>query len=205
MADLWLTTFVRGSRCGVTPQRHSITCVVSLNSSFAGSHSLTHSFARVLALVNVQVFIDSLFYTLVMPLLPVYTTRFKLSKVEVGALVGIFAGTQLAASPLSGYAADRHGPRRVLLVGLVALASASLAFAVADSYPLLLFARAVQGATASLTWTAYATARGISHLSIGFSCAHNNSPVLIGFDCRWLVCLICRCCVCVGLVFGLYD
>jgi MFS family permease len=62
--------------------------------------------------------------------------------------VGVYAGMQVP----TGLLVDRFGPRRVLTVAAVLLGVGQLLFAVADSYPLGLAARAVVGLGDAMTF-----------------------------------------------------
>ena len=62
--------------------------------------------------------------------------------------LGIYAGMQIP----TGILVDRYGPRRLLVVAACTMGLAQLLFAVAESYPLALLARAVLGLGDALTF-----------------------------------------------------
>src|SRR4029453_3918681 len=86
-----------------------------------------------LLLVCLLVFVETMLYSALVPLLPGYAHEFGLSKTAAGLLVGAYAaGAVLGALP-GGIAAARWGPRRALLFGLAIMGLASLAFGFAGN------------------------------------------------------------------------
>jgi MFS family permease len=107
---------------------------------------------RLLSLVCLVVFVETMLYSALVPLLPGYTHEFGLSKTAAGLLVGAYAvGAVLGALP-GGIAAARYGPRRALLIGLILVGVSSLAFGFADNAWTLGGARLAQGLGGSLSW-----------------------------------------------------
>ena len=107
---------------------------------------------RLLVLVSVIVFVDAMLFGALAPLVPGYAREFGLSKTGAGLLVGAFgAGAVLGGIP-GGLAAQRWGPKRAVVAGLVLLAVASFAFAAAEGPWALGLARLVQGASSTVTW-----------------------------------------------------
>jgi MFS family permease len=107
---------------------------------------------RLLPLVCVVVFVETMLYSALVPLLPGYTHEFGLSKSAAGLLVGAYAaGAVLGALP-GGIAAARYGPRRALLMGLLLMGVSSLAFGFAGDAWTLGGARLAQGLGGSLAW-----------------------------------------------------
>jgi nitrate/nitrite transporter NarK len=84
--------------------------------------------------------------------LPLVRADVGLTFSEAGTLAGastlVFAAMQVP----SGYLADRLGPKRLFLVGLLGLNAASLVFSQLHSYPLLLCDQAVSGLFRSLVF-----------------------------------------------------
>lgn len=68
--------------------------------------------------------------------------------------MGAYASAQLFACFIAGYLVDRFSPRVVLLTGCLWLLAATLLFAFAESYAILLLARFLQGLPAAATWSA---------------------------------------------------
>jgi predicted MFS family arabinose efflux permease len=107
---------------------------------------------RLLFLVCCVVFVETMLYSALVPLLPGYAREFGLSKSAAGLLVGAYAaGAVLGALP-GGLAAAKYGPRRALLFGLAIMGLASLAFGFAGDAWTLGLARLVQGLGGSLAW-----------------------------------------------------
>src|SRR5947209_13572500 len=73
---------------------------------------------RLLILVAVLVFVDTMLYAALTPLLPHFTHDLHLSKTHAGTLVAAYAIGALVGGLPGGWAAARVGPRRAVLVGL---------------------------------------------------------------------------------------
>jgi MFS family permease len=109
---------------------------------------------RLLALVGAIVFVDTMFFAALTPLLPEYADRFELSKVGAGILQGAYpAGALLGGIP-SGIATSRFGARTTAVAGLVVMAGSTLTFGLADSILVLDVSRFVQGFASASAWTA---------------------------------------------------
>ncbi|WP_308166394.1 MFS transporter [Nocardia albiluteola] len=78
-----------------------------------------------------------------------FTAAEHASLLALGALLAVYDGAEVLLKPVFGALADRVGPRRVLLGGLVAFALASAAFVVAGNPGLVGVARFAQGAAAA--------------------------------------------------------
>lgn len=107
---------------------------------------------RLLLLVCVVIFVETMLYSALVPLLPHYKHEFGLSKSAAGLLVGAYAAGALAAALPGGIAAARYGPRRALLIGVALMGIASLAFGFAGDVWSLGIARFAQGVGGSLAW-----------------------------------------------------
>jgi MFS family permease len=99
------------------------------------------------------VFIDSLLYAALTPLLPHLLHEFGLSKSGAGILVAAYAVGAFAGGILGGLAATLAGPRRAVLAGLGLMGLSSLGFAVANSFETLFSARLLQGLASGFTWS----------------------------------------------------
>ncbi|MBF0097816.1 MAG: MFS transporter [Magnetococcales bacterium] len=93
------------------------------------------------------VFMDLLGFGMVLPLMPLYAAdpRFQASAAEIGWLMAIFSLMQFFFAPLWGRLSDRIGRRPVLLIGLFGSAFSYLLYGLAQSYIVLLLARAMAG------------------------------------------------------------
>jgi len=107
---------------------------------------------RLLAVVSITVFADAMLFSAIVPLIPVLTETYDLSKGGAGILVAAYgAGAVIAGIP-SGLFATRIGPKRTVVVGLVILAVSTAAFALGDSAAALGVARFAQGIASAVTW-----------------------------------------------------
>jgi MFS family permease len=105
-----------------------------------------------LLLVAVLVFVDTMLYAALTPLLPHFADQLDLSKTRAGALVAAYAAGALIGGLPGGFAAARLGPRRAVLVGLTGMGLSSLGFAFAGSFDTLFLARLLQGCGSAFTW-----------------------------------------------------
>jgi MFS family permease len=108
---------------------------------------------RLLLLVAVLVFVDTMLYAALTPLLPHFAREFGLSKPVAGTLVAAYAAGALIGGLPGGFAAVRIGPRRAVLVGLALMGASSVGFAVAESFDALFTARLFQGLGSAFTWS----------------------------------------------------
>ncbi len=107
---------------------------------------------RLLVLVSSIIFVDAMLFTALTPLVPGYADEFELSKVGAGLLVASFGAGALLGGIPGGIIAARFGPKHAVVGGLVLLAAASFAFALAGGPVALGLARFVQGLSSTVTW-----------------------------------------------------
>ncbi len=93
------------------------------------------------------VFVDTIGFAMVLPLLPSYAARLGVAPASVGLLIASYSAMQFLLAPLWGRVSDRIGRRPVLLIGLIGSVASYLLFAVADSFSLLLLSRVLDGAS----------------------------------------------------------
>jgi MFS family permease len=107
---------------------------------------------RLVFVVGAVVFVDTMFYAAITPLLPGLAHSLHLSKLSAGVLTASYPlGTLLAAVP-GGILAVRIGPKRTVFVGLALLAGATLAFGLLDSPVALDVARLIEGVGGACSW-----------------------------------------------------
>jgi MFS family permease len=109
---------------------------------------------RLLLLVGGIVFVDTMFFVALTPLLPEYAEEFGLSKAGAGVLSAAYPAGALVGGIPGGVATARIGARATAIVGLVVIALTTFVFATADSLWLLDGSRFVQGLGSALAWTA---------------------------------------------------
>ena len=108
---------------------------------------------RLLLLVGALVFVDTMLYSALAPLLPHLAVELDLSKTRAGVLVAAYAAGALLGGLPGGVASARLGPRRAVLVGLSAMGLASVGFAFARGFAGLFAARLLQGCGSAFTWS----------------------------------------------------
>jgi MFS family permease len=109
---------------------------------------------RLLLLVGATIFVDTIFFAALTPLLPQYAEDLDLSKTGVGILAASYpAGALLGGIP-GGFSAARYGVKPTVVAGLLLMVCTTTAFAFAENIVLLDLARFAQGFASSLTWTA---------------------------------------------------
>ncbi len=109
--------------------------------------------SRLLLLVGAIVFVDTMFFAALTPLLPHYVDELGLSKAGAGLLAAMYPIGAFAAGIPSGLAAARFGVKRTVLVGLTLLALTTVAFGLAESEWMLDLARFLQGVSSAFSWT----------------------------------------------------
>jgi MFS family permease len=107
---------------------------------------------RLLSFVCVVVFVDTLFYAAITPILPELSDEYGLSKTAAGVLAAAYpAGTFAGALP-GGWMAARAGVRPTVLFGLGLMVVSSLGFAFGDTIVVLDVSRFVQGIGGACSW-----------------------------------------------------
>ena len=106
----------------------------------------------IVASITLATFTDLVAYSIAVPVLPDYVTRFDASPATLGLLFGSFGVTLLAVSIPMGAMSDRIGRKRPMVLATVILALSTLWFGFADSLPMLFGARMLQGAADGMTW-----------------------------------------------------
>ncbi|MGI9187248.1 MAG: MFS transporter, partial [Gaiellales bacterium] len=110
--------------------------------------------SRLFVAVASTMFVDSLLYLAVVPLLPWYTDRFELSKFGAALLLAGYPVTFMLVSAPAGWLASRVGARRVVIAGTGFFICATLLFAWAPSAEAVIVARLLQGVGGAAGWGA---------------------------------------------------
>jgi MFS family permease len=107
---------------------------------------------RLVLVMGAVVFVDTMFYAAIAPLLPSLAGHFGLSKFSAGVMTASYPlGTLLGSLP-GGVLAARAGPKPTVFVGLSLLACSTLAFGLLDNAVLLDVARFVEGIGGACSW-----------------------------------------------------
>ena len=112
----------------------------------------TRELRLLFVVASAVVFVDTMFYSAVVPLLPTLTQELHLSKASAGVLTAGYAAGTLIGSIPAGMLAGEAGPRTTIYTGLFLMGSSSLAFGLVDNIVLLDAARFVQGVGGACTW-----------------------------------------------------
>jgi MFS family permease len=107
---------------------------------------------RLLLLVSALVWVDTMLYAALTPLLPHFANTLHLSKTGAGVLVAAYAAGALVGGLPGGAAAARLGARRAVLVGLTLMGLSSLGFAFAHGFWPIATTRFLQGCGSGFTW-----------------------------------------------------
>lgn len=113
----------------------------------------------ILVAVCVSVFTDIFLYGIIVPVLPfAIASRAAVPEPDVqywiSVLLAVYGVAILVTSPISGWYADRSSSRRLpLLIGLLALAGATILLCLARSVALLVTGRILQGMGDAVVWT----------------------------------------------------
>ena len=109
---------------------------------------------RLLFLVGGIVFVDTMFFAALTPLLADYADEYGLSKAGAGVLSAAYPAGALVGGIPGGIAAARLGARATAIAGLLVIAVTTFVFATGDSIVVLDVSRFIQGFGSALAWTA---------------------------------------------------
>lgn len=108
--------------------------------------------ARLVLVVSAAIFLETLFYAVITPLLPSLSHQLHLSKATAGLMTAAYpAGTLIGALP-GGALAVRRGPRFTLIAGLLLVVVSTVGFALLNSAAGLGLARFIEGVGGALAW-----------------------------------------------------
>jgi DHA1 family tetracycline resistance protein-like MFS transporter len=112
-------------------------------------------FKRVLP-IFVIVFIDLLGFTIIIPLLPLYSTAFGLDAFWTGVLGASYPFMQFAAAPILGALSDRFGRRPVLIISQIGTFLGFILLGLATNIWMLFISRIIDGISGANISTAQA-------------------------------------------------
>lgn len=92
------------------------------------------------------VFVDTVGFGIVLPLLPYFAQRYGAAADTVTMLVAVFTASQFTFGPIWGRLSDRFGRRPLLLITIFGTMAGYAMLALADSLPMIFLARAFTGA-----------------------------------------------------------
>ena len=126
--------------------------MASMNDQPGGASHPRRAERRLVLVIGAVVFVDTMFYAAITPLLPTLSHQLHLSKLSAGVMTaGYPAGTLLGSLP-GGVLAVRAGPKRTVYLGLALLAVSTLAFGFLHQVLALDAARFVEGIGGACTW-----------------------------------------------------
>jgi MFS family permease len=146
---------------------------------------------RILVLACAVVFVDTLFFVALTPLLPHYADTLGLGKTGAGLLAAAYPIGALVGAIPSGIVAARVGVKPTVLVGMIVVSACIVLFGLCTQPWQLDTVRFLQGLASSFTWTgalawlvlASPAARRGSLIGTAFACAVGGAlfgPVLGG-------------------------
>ncbi len=109
--------------------------------------------AGLLVLVCTIIFIDSLGYGIVVPVMPVYARSLGVTQVGLGLLFASYALGNIAGALPFGILSDRLGRRHFLTFGMMAMAGAFIIYAYSTTFLELFLSRFLDGLTAAANWS----------------------------------------------------
>ncbi|MEW5897937.1 MAG: MFS transporter [Bacillota bacterium] len=104
-------------------------------------------------LVNLTIFLDSVLYGIIVPVVPHYATVLGASPAQVGVIFAVYSAGLLLFGIPAGIAGDRYGYKPLLVLGMAGLTLATVAFAFSGRVWLLAASRLAQGIAGAVTWT----------------------------------------------------
>ncbi|MGC9222032.1 MAG: MFS transporter [Solirubrobacteraceae bacterium] len=110
------------------------------------------SSARLSLVVGAVVFLDTMFYSVITPLLPQLSHQLALSRLSAGIMTGGYALGTLVASLPGGILASRAGPRVAVTTGISLMIAATVGFGLLHSTVTLDLSRFVEGVGGACSW-----------------------------------------------------
>ena len=107
---------------------------------------------RLVLLIWAVVFVDTMFYAAIAPILPALAHQLHLSKLSAGVMTAAYPVGTLFGSLPGGLLTVRIGPKRTVYLGLALLAVSTLAFGWLHNAPALDIARMIEGLGGACSW-----------------------------------------------------
>ena len=107
---------------------------------------------RLVLAVGAVVFVDTMFFAVIAPLLPGLAHELRLSKLSAGVMTASYPLGMVLGSLPGGVLAARAGPRFTVCAGLALLACSTIAFGLLHSAAALDAARLLEGLAGACTW-----------------------------------------------------
>ncbi|HWF35462.1 MAG TPA: MFS transporter, partial [Solirubrobacteraceae bacterium] len=117
--------------------------------SRAGREAAEH---RLVFVIGVVVFVDTMFYAVIAPLLPGLVHELRLSKLSAGVMTASYPVGMLLGSLPGGLLVARAGPRFAVCTGLALLGCSTIAFAFLHEAAALDVARFIEGFGGACSW-----------------------------------------------------
>lgn len=109
---------------------------------------------RLTTLVSAIIFVDMITWLAVVPLIPVWQREYDLTSTQSGVLLGAYAVAVLVFALPTGHLADRVGPRRLTLIGLLAFTVVVPALGFVEGFWPIFIVRLLQGFCSAIIWSA---------------------------------------------------
>ena len=104
-----------------------------------------------LLILGFALFVVTLGYGVVMPIIPVYMERFGAGGTELGLLVASYAVMRLFFGPIWGGVSDRVGRKPILMLGVLGYGITMVGFGIATALWMMFAARILSGVLSSAT------------------------------------------------------
>lgn len=140
--------------------------------------------------IFIIVLVDLLGLTIIIPLLPIYAATFGANALVIGVIVAMYPIMQAIGSPVLGGLSDRFGRKPVLVVSQFGTLAGFIMLAFANSIPLLLLSRAIDGISGANIVAARAAitdvtndrtrAQGLGLIGAAFGLGFTIGPAIAG-------------------------
>jgi MFS family permease len=107
---------------------------------------------QLVLVIGAVVFVDTMFYAAIAPLLPTLSHELRLSKLSAGVMTAGYPAGTLAGSLPGGVLVAHAGPKRTVYAGLALLAGSTLAFGFLNNAAALDAARFLEGVGGACSW-----------------------------------------------------